>query len=163
MDVFPVLAHIPFAKHHIVRRDRLHLVGDSAPGGLRLLDTHRCGGLQDVQRGGIGPSLKHGRFLTAESGCEPIRKMASVVVEVPVKRLGERDALARCQAKRFYIAGGEYQPDKLDAGQAKLCLLLDAIGRVAAVPCYVIAYRVRKTAIDILAIIHGARRWPESF
>jgi toxin ParE1/3/4 len=28
---------------------------------------------------------------------------------------------------------------------------------------YVIAYRVRKTTIDVLAIIHGARRWPESF
>lgn len=28
---------------------------------------------------------------------------------------------------------------------------------------YVIAYRVRKTAIDILAIIHGARPWPDSF
>ena len=28
---------------------------------------------------------------------------------------------------------------------------------------YVIAYRARKTAIDILAIIHGARRWPDSF
>lgn len=28
---------------------------------------------------------------------------------------------------------------------------------------YVIAYRVRKTAIDILAIIHGSRRWPDSF
>jgi toxin ParE1/3/4 len=28
---------------------------------------------------------------------------------------------------------------------------------------YVIAYRARKTAIDIIAIIHGARRWPGSF
>lgn len=28
---------------------------------------------------------------------------------------------------------------------------------------YLIAYRARKTAIDILAIIHGARRWPDSF
>jgi plasmid stabilization system protein ParE len=25
---------------------------------------------------------------------------------------------------------------------------------------YVIAYRVRKEAINILSIIHGARRWP---
>jgi addiction module RelE/StbE family toxin len=28
---------------------------------------------------------------------------------------------------------------------------------------YVIAYRARKTSIDILAVIHGARRWPDSF
>jgi toxin ParE1/3/4 len=41
-------------------------------------------------------------------------------------------------------------------------------GRVAGtrelvVAPYVIAYRARKTAIDILAVIHGARRWPGSF
>ncbi len=28
---------------------------------------------------------------------------------------------------------------------------------------YVIAYRARKTLIDIFAIIQGARRWPDSF
>jgi toxin ParE1/3/4 len=28
---------------------------------------------------------------------------------------------------------------------------------------YVIAYRSRKSAIEILGIIHGARRWPDSF
>ena len=28
---------------------------------------------------------------------------------------------------------------------------------------HIIVYRARKTAIDILAIIHGARRWPDSF
>ena len=41
-------------------------------------------------------------------------------------------------------------------------------GRVAAtrelvVAPYVVAYRVRRTEIEILAIIHGARRWPDSF
>ena len=28
---------------------------------------------------------------------------------------------------------------------------------------YVIAYRSRKSVIDILGIIHGARRWPDAF
>ncbi len=28
---------------------------------------------------------------------------------------------------------------------------------------YVIAYRVRKNQIEILAVIHGARRWPGDF
>jgi len=28
---------------------------------------------------------------------------------------------------------------------------------------YVIAYRSRKSVIEILGIIHGARRWPDSF
>ena len=41
-------------------------------------------------------------------------------------------------------------------------------GRVAGtrelvIAPFVIVYRVRKMTIDILAIIHSARRWPESF
>jgi toxin ParE1/3/4 len=41
-------------------------------------------------------------------------------------------------------------------------------GRVAGtrelvIAPYVVAYRAGKTAIEILAIIHGARRWPDSF
>jgi addiction module RelE/StbE family toxin len=28
---------------------------------------------------------------------------------------------------------------------------------------YVVAYRVRRTALEVVAIIHGARRWPERF
>ena len=27
---------------------------------------------------------------------------------------------------------------------------------------FVVAYRVHRTAIEVLAIIHGARRWPDS-
>jgi toxin ParE1/3/4 len=41
-------------------------------------------------------------------------------------------------------------------------------GRVAGtreliVAPYVVVYRSSPTAIEILAVIHGARRWPESF
>jgi addiction module RelE/StbE family toxin len=41
-------------------------------------------------------------------------------------------------------------------------------GRVAGsrelvVAPYVIAYRSRKSVIEILGIIHGSRRWPDSF
>ena len=41
-------------------------------------------------------------------------------------------------------------------------------GRVAGtrelvVTPYVVAYRVRRDALEICAIIHGARRWPASF
>lgn len=41
-------------------------------------------------------------------------------------------------------------------------------GRVAGtrelvLPPYVVAYRLQKTVIQILSIIHGARRWPDSF
>jgi toxin ParE1/3/4 len=28
---------------------------------------------------------------------------------------------------------------------------------------YVIAYRVKRESIEVIAIIHGARRWPDSF
>ena len=41
-------------------------------------------------------------------------------------------------------------------------------GRVAGsrelvITPYVIAYRSRKSVIEILGIIHGSRRWPDSF
>jgi plasmid stabilization system protein ParE len=41
-------------------------------------------------------------------------------------------------------------------------------GRVAAtrelvIPPFGIAYRLRRGAVEILAIIHGAQRWPDSF
>jgi len=41
-------------------------------------------------------------------------------------------------------------------------------GRVAGtrelvVPPYVIAYRLRRGGIELMAIIHSARRWPDSF
>ncbi len=28
---------------------------------------------------------------------------------------------------------------------------------------YIAAYRVRETTVEIIAVIHGARQWPESF
>ena len=28
---------------------------------------------------------------------------------------------------------------------------------------FVVAYRIRHAAVEIIAIIHGARRWPDSF
>jgi toxin ParE1/3/4 len=33
---------------------------------------------------------------------------------------------------------------------------------IAGTP-YVVAYRVRQSRIDILAVFHGARKWPEEF
>ena len=35
--------------------------------------------------------------------------------------------------------------------------------RELVAPPFVIAYRARRAAVEILAIIHGARRWPDSF
>jgi toxin ParE1/3/4 len=42
------------------------------------------------------------------------------------------------------------------------------VGRVTAtrelvLPPMVVAYRLRRGALEILAIIHGARRWPDRF
>ena len=42
------------------------------------------------------------------------------------------------------------------------------MGRVTAtrelvLPPMVVAYRLRRGVLEILAIIHGARRWPDSF
>ena len=38
-----------------------------------------------------------------------------------------------------------------------------AVTRELVMAPYVVAYRPLKTKIDILAVIHGARRWPDSF
>jgi len=35
--------------------------------------------------------------------------------------------------------------------------------RELIVPPFVVAYRVIRDAVEILGIIHGARRWPDSF
>jgi addiction module RelE/StbE family toxin len=42
------------------------------------------------------------------------------------------------------------------------------IGRVSAtrelvLPPMIVAYRLRRSALEILAIIHGAHRWPDNF
>jgi len=42
------------------------------------------------------------------------------------------------------------------------------IGRVTAtrelvLPPMIVAYKQRRGALDILAIIHGARKWPDKF
>ena len=41
-------------------------------------------------------------------------------------------------------------------------------GRVAGtrelvIPPFIVVYRVKKDAVELLAIIHGARRWPDPF
>jgi len=28
---------------------------------------------------------------------------------------------------------------------------------------FILAYRIRKAAVEVLAVIHGSRKWPESF
>jgi toxin ParE1/3/4 len=38
-----------------------------------------------------------------------------------------------------------------------------ALTRELVIPPFLIAYRLRRGDIEILAIIHGARRWPDSF
>jgi toxin ParE1/3/4 len=35
--------------------------------------------------------------------------------------------------------------------------------RELVVPPYIIAYRAKGTALQILGVIHGTRRWPDSF
>jgi toxin ParE1/3/4 len=85
-----------------------------------------------------------------------------------------RTAVRDLGALDSYI--GEQQPaaaDALvDAIQAGAGMLeqypnLGRPGRVAGtreliVAPFVIVYRVRKTVVEIAAVIHGARKWPES-
>ena len=34
--------------------------------------------------------------------------------------------------------------------------------RELVIPPYIVAYRTGKSAVEVLAIIHGSRRWPDS-
>jgi toxin ParE1/3/4 len=84
-------------------------------------------------------------------------------------------ALRDLQSVHEYTSG-----DSPDAADRVIGTLLDAIqalerspgmGRRGRVPGtrelvvapYVIAYRVEENVIALLAIIHGAQRWPDSF
>ncbi|MEQ1949237.1 MAG: type II toxin-antitoxin system RelE/ParE family toxin [Bryobacteraceae bacterium] len=85
-----------------------------------------------------------------------------------------RTALRDLEALESYIA-----QDKPAAAAAVAALVIDGIeglqrhpemgrkGRIAGtrelvITPYVVAYRLRRTVVDVVAIIHGARKWPES-
>jgi toxin ParE1/3/4 len=83
-------------------------------------------------------------------------------------------ALRDLRSLEAYIA--EDAPDAAAATVEKILSGIEALkrhpemgrkGRVAGtrelvVPPYVVAYRAVKACIEILAVIHGARRWPNS-
>jgi toxin ParE1/3/4 len=86
-------------------------------------------------------------------------------------------ALQDLQHVRNYIE--EDRPDAADAVMQKIAkavenlLLHQNLGRpgrvkgtreliVVGTP-FLVPYRVKKERIEILAVIHGARRWPENF
>jgi len=83
-------------------------------------------------------------------------------------------ALRDLEALHSYITRDE--PTAADAAVEKMLTGIEALsqhpemgrgGRVpgtreSVAPPFVIAYRVRRAAVEILAIIHGARRWPDS-
>jgi toxin ParE1/3/4 len=84
-------------------------------------------------------------------------------------------ALADLESLHAYVAAGNPQAaaeavDRVVSGIEAL-KRHPGLGRKGRVPGtrelvispYVVAYHVRKTAIEILAVIHGARRWPGSF
>lgn len=84
-------------------------------------------------------------------------------------------ALRDLESLRAYIS--QDNPAAADAAVERIIAGVEALsqhpemgrsGRVTAtrelvLPPLVIAYRLRRGALEILAIIHGARRWPERF
>jgi toxin ParE1/3/4 len=84
-------------------------------------------------------------------------------------------ALRDLESLHAYISHDN--PTAADAAVEKILAGIEAIsrhpeigrgGRVTAtrelvVPPFVIAYRLRRGALEILAIIHGARKWPDRF
>ena len=88
-----------------------------------------------------------------------------------------RRALLNLDATGVYL--GERNPD---AAARMLDAIADGVSRLAAHPFrgrssraagtrelvlvrtpYVVAYRVRRDSLEILAVLHGARRWPKRF
>jgi toxin ParE1/3/4 len=84
-------------------------------------------------------------------------------------------ALRDLESLHVYISRDD--PTAADAAVEKILAGIEALsqhpemgrgGRVPGTrelvaPPFVIAYRVRRAAVEILAIIHGARRWPDRF
>jgi toxin ParE1/3/4 len=84
-------------------------------------------------------------------------------------------ALRDLESLQAYI-GSDSSP-AADAAVEKILAAIEALsqhpemgraGRVVAtrelvVPPFVIAYRLRRGTVEIMAIIHGARRWPDRF
>ena len=82
-------------------------------------------------------------------------------------------ALADLQAVHAYITADNVEAADKFVHVLKAIAALEAhphMGRSGRVPGtrelvarpYVIAYRVERAAVELLAIIHGARRWPEA-
>ena len=84
-------------------------------------------------------------------------------------------ALFDLESLHTYISGDN--PNAADITVDRVLAGIDALerhpemgraGRVAGtrelvVPPFVVAYKLRHGAVEIVAIIHGARRWPERF
>jgi toxin ParE1/3/4 len=73
--------------------------------------------------------------------------------------ISEDNATAAGATVESILAGIAVLPRHPEMGRA---------GRVAGtrelvVAPFVVAYRARRTSIEVVAIIHGARRWPERF
>lgn len=86
-----------------------------------------------------------------------------------------RTALRDLESLHAYIS--QDKPAAADNAVDRILMAIEAlsqhpemgrVGRVAAtrefiLPPLVIAYRQRRGAVEILGIIHGARRWPDKF
>ena len=86
-----------------------------------------------------------------------------------------RTAVRDIESLHAYVAGGNPEAatvviNRVVTGIERLLRHPD-LGRNGRVPGtrelivapYIVAYRAKKTAIEILAVIHSARRWPDSF
>lgn len=89
-----------------------------------------------------------------------------------------RDATRQLAAAHAYVAN-----DNPSAADRLLLRIVESVGRLALYPLagregrvkgtrelvvvdtpYIVAYRVRgKSAIQVLAVLHGKRRWPDTF
>ena len=133
MDLAAVDADRALAEQRIVGRQFLHLRNHL--GAVAQIAAHGFQRLEIVQHAGIYARHRHGGHRAALRLCrKPLRPGPRLVVHVPIKGFGERQALRRLQPERVHVIDEQQQRRKfLSAGHdAEFGGLLDRIGGIAA-------------------------------
>src|ERR1700723_2039188 len=122
----------PFAKKRIIRRQLLHLVDDGFAVGRSAVQ--RIDRSQIMQGRAINAGLQSGRIAVVAARNEALAPCARLVIEVPIKRLGELQALSNFQAQRMNVAEIEHHRDHAltTAAYSELDRLLDRVDGIAA-------------------------------
>ena len=129
MDLAAIGADAAAAKALVLGGDRLHLGNRAGAIGLQRRHAHLLGGLQVVQYRRIIAGMHHRRAAAWHTGNELVGKRAAALIQIPIKALGQRQALAHVQPQRMHI-GQEHQQAGHPHLDAEFLDLLDGVDGV---------------------------------